>query len=155
MKSETFRFILTIIHIIKTLNMSKKSNLTEGNIRTNVKPVSNTTKPDIEPAPQIPQDKMEKLMVGTFGSEKEFKVLYILNKEAIVDKRVSKLLATFNVIFKDIFESDIKNKIYIYKLILQEYSKKVDDIGFDGHISSRMKNFFVNKVKNAKKANND
>lgn len=88
---------------------------------------------------------------GTFGSQEEFKVLFVLNEEANTDKRIRNILTSFNNTLKDIFDSNLKNKSLIYKLLLEDYSKRVDSKNFDKGISTRLKNYFNGKVRKAKK----
>ncbi len=88
---------------------------------------------------------------GTFGSEEEFKVLFILNKEANTDKRIRTILTSFNYNLKDISDSNLKNKDLIYKLFLSDYSRRVDEKHFENGISTRLKNYFNGKIRKAKK----
>ena len=61
---------------------------------------------------------------GTFGNIDEYKVLFILNEEADKDKRIRKILTNFNNSVKDITESQLKNKNYIFKLLYSSWKWK-------------------------------
>ena len=88
---------------------------------------------------------------GTFGNIDEYKVLFILNEEADKDKRIRKILTNFNNSVKDITESQLKNKNYIFKLLYEDYKIKVSKINFENSIKSRLDNFFVSKIRSFNK----
>lgn len=85
---------------------------------------------------------------GTFGSQDEFKVLFILNDEAEKDKRIRKILNSFNNAIKDLYDSNLKSKNRFYKYLLAEYKSNVENMNFEAHIQSRLFNYFISKIRN-------
>ena len=87
---------------------------------------------------------------GTFGSQEDFKVLYVLNIEAETDKRIRKILSSYNNDIKALFECDLQNKERYYRYILNDFKLRVEKLKFEPHIHSRLNNYFISKIKKHK-----